>query len=93
MSPGRRLGREAASEILSPKLSPVAAACALAQAAAMARTALAALGDDVPGPFRGSRWPAGPAKALATGHTHGQTALVPSGHKRQYCHDGIAQNV
>ncbi|HXW80781.1 MAG TPA: hypothetical protein VEJ84_14860, partial [Acidimicrobiales bacterium] len=49
MSPGRRLGREAASEVLSPHLSPVAGARALAKAAAMARTALVTLGDDVPG--------------------------------------------
>jgi DNA-binding SARP family transcriptional activator len=45
VSPGRRIGREAACEALFPHLGPAAAANELRKALSMARTALSALGE------------------------------------------------
>jgi class 3 adenylate cyclase/DNA-binding SARP family transcriptional activator/tetratricopeptide (TPR) repeat protein len=45
VSPGRRIGREAACEALFPGLGPAAAANALSKALSLARTALSSLGE------------------------------------------------
>ena len=45
VSPGRRIGREAAYEVLFPNLAPERAANALSKALSMARSALSALGE------------------------------------------------
>jgi class 3 adenylate cyclase/tetratricopeptide (TPR) repeat protein len=55
ISPGRRLGREVASDSLFANLDPPAAANALSRALSMAREALLPLGQEVPGLLRADR--------------------------------------
>ncbi len=55
VSPGHRVGREVARELLFADLSPAASAAALSKALSMAREALSALGEEVPDRLRADR--------------------------------------
>ena len=55
ISPGHRVGRGVACDVLFANLGPVAAGNALSRALWMAREALAALGEDVPAMLQANR--------------------------------------
>ena len=55
VSPGLRVGREVARELLFADLGPVASANALSRALSLAREALSALGEEVAGRLRADR--------------------------------------
>ena len=55
VSPGRRVGREAACDVLFANLGPAAAANALSRALSMAREALSLLGEEASGLLRADR--------------------------------------
>jgi class 3 adenylate cyclase len=55
LSPGLRVGREVARELLFADLAPAASATAISRALSLAREALSALGKEVPGLLRADR--------------------------------------
>ncbi len=57
VSPGLRVGREVARELLFADLGPVASANALSRALSLAREALSALGEEVAERLRADRAP------------------------------------